>query len=131
MHLNSFGYLGQPPANAAQAHDEECFAAQLIFALVWIANHFAPEAALLVVTPAVDVAGEGQHVCQCMFADGVTVGPRSTCQPKAALLQGGHIILVRTSADRLHIAQARRVRQQLVVPHAGDDEDVGLVQLLL
>ena len=59
-HVERFGQPGQPRADLAQTDDQQGFAAQFIFALRQVADHAAPEAALLAVASAVDVAREGQ-----------------------------------------------------------------------
>ena len=125
-HVEGLGEFGEAGADLAEADDEEGLAAQLVFARGEVADHAAPGAALLAVAAGVDVAGEGEDEGHGVFADGVAVDAAGGGQADAALAEGVEVELVDAGADGLDEAEAGRDVEELVLPEAGDEEDIGL-----
>ena len=124
-HVEGLGEFGEAGTDLAEADDEEGLAAQLIFAQGEVADHAAPGAAVLAVAAGVDVAGEGEDEGHGVFADGVAVDAAGGGQADAALPEGVEVELVDAGADGLDEAEAGCDVEEVVLPEAGDEEDVG------
>src|SRR5436190_22494322 len=60
-----------------------------------------------------------------MLGDGIGVDPLRTGEPDPARHELFSIELVGSRADRLNEPQPRRLLEQVVLPHAGYDDDIG------
>ena len=129
LHAEGLAQCSEPLADASCTDDEHGLALDLVLADGAVALHAAPGLRGLCIAQEMELAREGQHERDGVLGDGIGVDAMAARKADAVLLQDLAIVLVRAGADGLDELQARVLRRELVLPHHGDGEHVGVRQL--
>jgi hypothetical protein len=125
-HVESPSEPRQARANAADPHDQQGFTVELVFACGDFRDHATPHFGGLVVATRMQLPLQRQDQRHGMLRDSLGIHPRGACQAYAALANEIAVVLIETGADRLDELQITRDGDELVAPHHGDDDDMGL-----